>query len=100
VFARVDHGGGAHAAGLELADEELLIFGDPPVGTLLMQSDPEIGYELPLRVLVWDAGGHTRIGYRQLVEVAERYALGDRTELLDRMNVLLEELIAERTDAA
>lgn len=42
------HGGGARAAGLELADEELPIFGDPRRGTLLMQDDPEIGYELPL----------------------------------------------------
>jgi uncharacterized protein (DUF302 family) len=52
VFARVDHGGGARAAGLE-RDEELLVFGDPRVGTLLMQADPTIGYELPLRALVW-----------------------------------------------
>jgi beta-galactosidase len=100
VFARVDHGGGARSAQLELADEELLIFGDPRVGTFLMQSDPEIGFELPLRVLIWDAGGQTRIGYRRPTEVAENYAVADQTELLDRMNALLEELVAESTAAA
>ncbi len=99
VFARVDHAGGARAAGLELADEELLIFGDPRVGTLLMQSDPEIGYELPLRVLVWDAGGQTMVGYRGPVEVAEDYAVADREELVGRMAALLEDLIAEITSA-
>jgi uncharacterized protein (DUF302 family) len=100
TFARVDHGGGARAAGLELADEELLIFGDPRVGTLLMQSDPEIGYELPLRVLCWDAGGQTKLGYRRPSELAERYALSARKELLARMDALLEELLAESTAAS
>jgi uncharacterized protein (DUF302 family) len=95
VFARVDHGGGARAVGLGLADEELLIFGDPRVGTLLMQADPEIGYELPLRVLVWEAAGRTKIGYRLPTEVAAEYAVGGQAETLMRIGRLLEELVGE-----
>jgi beta-galactosidase len=95
LFARVDHGGGARAAGLALPDEELLIFGDPRAGTLLMQADPEVGYELPLHVLVWEAGGGTRIGYRHPIELRERYDVEARAEVLDRMGALLEELVAE-----
>jgi uncharacterized protein (DUF302 family) len=100
VFARVDHSGGARACGLELADEELLVFGDPRVGTVLMRRDPEIGYELPLRVLVWDAGGQTRVGYRQPMQVAGGYAVGDQKDLLGRMDALLEGLVAESSAAA
>lgn len=99
VFARVDHGGGARDAGLPLAAEEVLIFGDARVGTLLMQDDPEIGYELPLRVLVWDAGGQTRIGYRAPAELADSYAVADREEILQRMGALLEALVAESVGA-
>jgi uncharacterized protein (DUF302 family) len=95
VFARIDHGGAARAAGLELSDEELLIFGDPRAGTLLMQADQEVGYELPLRLLVWDAAGGTRIGYRAPGELVERYDVESRPEVLNRMGVLLEELVAE-----
>src|SRR4051795_13067559 len=40
VFARIDHAAGARAAGLELADEVVLVFGDPAVGTVLMQAIP------------------------------------------------------------
>jgi uncharacterized protein (DUF302 family) len=97
VFARVDHGRGARAAGLELAEEELLIFGDPRAGTPLMQSDPQIGYELPLRMLAWDEDGQTRIGYRRPVDVAEGYAVADRAEVLERMGGLLEQLVREST---
>jgi uncharacterized protein (DUF302 family) len=100
VFARVDHSGGASAAGLELADEELLIFGDPRVGTVLMQGDPEIGYELPLRVLVWDADGQTRVGYRRPTEVAQGYLVAAQKELLGRMDALLEALVAESATAS
>jgi uncharacterized protein (DUF302 family) len=94
VFARVDHAGGARAVGMELADEQVVIFGDPRAGTPLMQSDPAIGYELPLRLLVWDAGGHTKIGYRPPTQLADGYGVGDGTEILAKMQGLLEQLVA------
>jgi uncharacterized protein (DUF302 family) len=97
VFARIDHAGQARAVGLELPDEELVIFGDPRVGTALMQLDPEIGYELPLRVLIWDAAGRTLVGYRAPTELAERYAVSEQAETLSRMTGLLESLVAEST---
>jgi uncharacterized protein (DUF302 family) len=97
VFARVDHGGGARDAGLPLVDEEVLVFGDPRVGTLLMQEDPEIGYELPLRVLVWNGGGQTKVGYRAPMELAASYAVAEREEILRKMGALLQALVAEST---
>jgi len=97
VFARVDHGGGARPAGLELADEELLVFGDPRAGTLLMQSDRSIGYELPLRLLAWDDAGATRVAYRPARELSSGYAVADRDEVLARMDQLLEAIISEST---
>ena len=51
VFARIDHAAAARAVGLELPDEVVLVFGDPAVGTALMQADPRVGIELPLRLL-------------------------------------------------
>jgi uncharacterized protein (DUF302 family) len=97
VFARVDHAGAARGVGLELVEEELLIFGDPRAGTLLMQADAQVGYELPLRILAWDAKGRTLVGYRAPGELAERYALSEREELLERMTASLEELVAAIT---
>lgn len=94
LFARIDHAGGARAAGLELADEELLIFGDPRAGTLLMQGDPSIGYELPLRLLVWDDAGHTRIGYRPPSELDD-YGVADHLDVLERIDQLLQRIVAE-----
>src|SRR5271154_540241 len=95
VFARVDHAGGARAVGLELPDEELLIFGDPRAGTSLMQADAKVGHELPLRLLVWDADGQTTIGFRSPLDLAGDYDVADHADLLERMRGLLEQLVAE-----
>jgi uncharacterized protein (DUF302 family) len=101
VFARIDHAAAARKAGLELADEELVIFGDPKAGTPLMQADATVGYELPLRLLVWDAGGQTQIGYRPPTELGDDFALAAQLETLRRMESLLEQITAEssRPDA-
>jgi uncharacterized protein (DUF302 family) len=95
VFARIDHAAGARKAGLELADEELVIFGDPRAGTVLMQADAAVGYELPLRLLIWDAGGQTMIGYRPPTELRDDFAVANQLEILRRMESLLGQLTTE-----
>ena len=101
VFARIDHAAGARKAGLTLADEEVLIFGDPRAGTVLMQADATVGYELPLRLLIWDARGQTMIGYRRPTELRDDFAVAGQLETLRRMDTLLEQITAEasRPDA-
>ena len=61
VFARVDHAEGAASAEMSLAPAQLLIFGNPALGTPAMQDDIEAGLVLPLRVLAYedsDGGVH------------------------------------------
>jgi len=65
VVARIDHAGAAADAGLELKPEQLLIFGNPKVGTPAMQADPLAGLFLPLRVVVYeDADGKAWLAYQ------------------------------------
>jgi uncharacterized protein (DUF302 family) len=97
LFARIDHAAAASGAGLELAPEEVLIFGNPQAGTGLMQKDPRIGYELPLRLLVWQEGERVLVGYHDPSELAESYDVGELRPVLDRMAVLLGEVAAEAT---
>jgi uncharacterized protein (DUF302 family) len=95
MFARIDHAAAAREAGLELANEEVLLFGNPRSGTPLMQSDPKIGAELPLRVLVWDDTDGTLVGYNDPRELADRYDVGPHGSTLEMMSRLLAELAAE-----
>jgi uncharacterized protein (DUF302 family) len=97
LFAAVDHAAGAREAGLELADEVLLVFGNPKAGTALMQADPSAGIELPLRMLVWDERGTTRVGFSDPAELAGSYDLAGSEPVLARLRGLLDELVADAT---
>lgn len=95
VFARIDHAAGARSVELELADEEVIVFGSPRSGTPLMQSDPRVGIELPLRMLVWRQGEDVLLGYRDPRELTREYDLATHGALLEQMATLLAELSAE-----
>jgi uncharacterized protein (DUF302 family) len=95
VFARVDHAAGARAVGLELADEELVLFGSPRSGTPLMQSDPRIGIELPLRMLVWRTGDDVLLGHQDPRELSGSYEVASQQATLEQMATLLEALAGE-----
>ncbi|MEO1043715.1 MAG: DUF302 domain-containing protein [Pseudomonadota bacterium] len=54
VFATIDHQAGAASVDLEMAPATVVIFGAPQIGTALMQADPVMAAELPLRAAVFD----------------------------------------------
>jgi uncharacterized protein (DUF302 family) len=81
VFARIDHAAGAKEVGLPLRLTELLIFGNAKGGTPLMQSNQQIGLDLPLKALVWqDATNDTWISYNDPAWLAKRHGLGHEVE--------------------
>jgi uncharacterized protein (DUF302 family) len=95
VFARVDHAAGARQVGMELADEEVVLFGSPRSGTPLMQSDPRVGVELPLRMLIWREGADVLLAYRDPRELDDTFDLSEHRSTLEQMWGLLEELATE-----
>ena len=97
VFALIDHAEGARQARLELADETVVVFGNPRAGTLLMQDDPRIGIDLPLRILVWRSGDDVLVGHVDPREWSALYDVGERAETLAAMAALLEQLTTEAT---
>ncbi len=81
VFARIDHAANAAPIGMELRPTQVLIFGNPKGGTLLMQDKQTVGLDLPLRVLAWaDADGHVWINYDDPAWIAKRHDLGHRSD--------------------
>jgi uncharacterized protein (DUF302 family) len=78
VFATFDHAANAHDAGLALRPTVVLVFGNPKVGTKLMQEQPAIALDLPLRLAIWqDEQGRTWIGYHDLKPLAAAYGIKD-----------------------
>ena len=76
VFARVDHTKNAMSVDMEMNDAEVLIFGNPKAGTVLMKKDPATALDLPLKVAVYeDNDGKVWLSYRNPQDLSDDYDL-------------------------
>jgi len=86
----VDHSTAAANVQMELNEEYLMVFGNPKMGTLLMQENPEVGIELPLKVLIYqDDEKHTWVMYKNMNYLKTMYFLKDPNGVIAKMNKLL-----------
>ena len=95
VMARVDHAAGAASVDLDLAPTEVLIFGNPKIGTQAMQDDPRAGLFLPMKVLVYeDAEGRTWLAYQDPEEMFDDLEIDEDAEYIGMMTGALDKLTA------
>jgi len=95
VMARVDHAAGAASVDMDLAPTEVLIFGNPKIGTQAMQDDPRAGLFLPMKVLVYeDAEGRTWLAYQDPEEMFDDLEIDDEAEYIGMMTGALDKLTA------
>lgn len=74
VFTTVDHAAGAKKVGLELRPTTLVIFGNPKVGTPLMQCSQSMAIDLPQKALIMqDAKGQVWLSYNDPAYLAKRH---------------------------
>ncbi len=92
VFARVPHSKGAMSVDMELQDAELVIFGNPALGTPALQQDIKAGLVLPLRVLIHDEGGTTMITYETVDSMFEGLDIAADAEFRMKMTGALGKL--------
>jgi len=93
IFSRIDHAGGAEKAGLDLRPTQLLIIGNPNVGTPLMQTDQRLALSLPLRIASWqDEDGTVWVGYWSPQVLAVQYGVSGQDERLQKMAGVLDAL--------
>jgi len=86
VFAVIDQAAAARTAGQELRDTILVLFGNPAAGTPVMDAHPLAALDLPLRILLWDDNGSTRVSYLDPAALGERY--GVEPALLEKLAVI------------
>lgn len=87
VFARIDHAAGAQSIGDTLAPMELVIFGNPKVGTGLMKCAGSMGIDLPMKALIWQDGeGATWFGYNDMSYLATRHGATDCGPLVEKVS--------------
>ena len=73
LFAVIDQREAAQKAGLDLRDTVLVVFGSPAAGTPVMAAVPLAALDLPLKALIWDDGGQTKVSYDDPAALAARH---------------------------
>ena len=92
-IARVDHAEAAKSVGMELRPTQVLFFGNPKLGTPLMQRDQMAGLDLPMRVLAWEAeDGSTWLGYHLPQSIVDDLNLQNVTDISNMMTTALDAL--------
>ena len=98
IFARIDHAGNAARANIALQPVQLLIFGNPKLGSPLLASNPMVGLDLPMKALAWeDTDGKVWLAYTAAATIAERYRIEDRAAIIDKMTGALNNFAAAAT---
>jgi uncharacterized protein (DUF302 family) len=93
VFSVINHAKGAKSVGMELRPTTLIVFGNPKVGTKLMQCDQRAGLALPMKLLVWkNKKGKVKLGYTDPMQLKEKYNLKDCSGVLTKMQNALNKL--------
>lgn len=75
VFGVIDQSAEATQVGMQLRETTLVLFGNPAAGTPVMAAAPLSALDLPLKVLIWDDDGQTKVTYYGPEALAARYDL-------------------------
>lgn len=97
VFARIDHANSAKEEGVFLPPTELIIFGNPAVGTLLMQDQQSCGIDLPTKILVWeDVSQKTWLSYNTMIDLKIKHLLTEKSQaVLDKIEGVVAGICSE-----
>ncbi len=83
IFNRVKHSEAAREVGIALRETELIIFGNPKVGSPLMQCQQSVAIDLPQKALIWkDSGGNAWISYNNPRYLKKKHNIANCEEVI------------------
>ena len=98
IFGIVNHQANAANVGIEMPPNQLIIFGNPNIGSSLMSSNPSIGLDLPQKFLVWTvSNGDTCIAYNQPDYLRIKHNLFGQDAVIQKVEGALNAIIEAAT---
>lgn len=90
LFNRVKHSEAAEEVDVELRDTELIIFGNPNVGSPLMKCRQRVAIDLPQKALIWtDSSGETWISYNDPRYLEKRHDISNCEDVISTIETAL-----------
>ncbi|MDQ7045753.1 MAG: DUF302 domain-containing protein [Sulfurimonas sp.] len=92
VFAVINHHGNAKSVDMKLNESKMVIFGNPKLGTALMQQDMLVGLDLPIRILVYkDSDSKVKMAYRDGSWLENKHIL-NAPKKIKKMNMAMKKI--------
>lgn len=91
IVAEVNHWEAPKGVEIEIPQSRLIIFGNPKVGTQLMQKNQTVALDLPMKILVYDDNGTTKVIYNNGSILMNRYEIM-LPEIEEKINGLLNKI--------
>lgn len=99
VMNRINHSEGAAGVDLELRPTEVVIFGNPKVGTPLMQCAQSVAIDLPQKALIWeDESGQVWLGYNDPTYLQQRHNIEGCDKVLEKVSGALNNFATAATE--
>ncbi len=91
IVTRWSHDAGAAKVGIALRPTELLLFGNPKLGSHFFTSQQAAGIDLPMKALAWqDESGQVWLSYNDPAYIAARHGIKARDEIVQKMSGALD----------
>ncbi len=98
VFNHIQHSESANKVGIPLRHTELIIFGNPKVGSKLIQCAQSMAIDLPQKALIWqDEAGKVWLSYNDMAYLAQRHGLQKCDALVSKVSHALSKLMHAAT---
>jgi len=92
VFTVIDHQSNAKKAGLKMDQSKVIIFGNPKVGTKLMNQDILTSLDLPMKIAIYEDNYHgTKIAYRNASWLEKEHKITTK-KLIAKVNGALDKI--------
>jgi len=101
IVTRWSHDAGANKNKISLRPTELLLFGNPKLGSHMFTSNQTAGIDLPMKALAWeDEKGRVWLTYNDPAYIASRHKITDRPKIVKKMTGALNKLTNVATGVA
>lgn len=98
IIAEVDHSTNAKRVDLELPKTKVILFGNPNLGTPLMQASRTIAIDLPQKILVWeDTDGKVFLAYNDPQYLLNRHGISDKESIAEKISNALASIAHKAT---
>ena len=98
ILAEVDHTNNAKRVDLELPKTKLILFGNPKLGTPLMQSSRTIAIDLPQKILIWEENGKVFLAYNDPQYLLKRHGITDKSPIAEKISGALATISGKATE--